>query len=148
MFPITKYLTWIVEDWRREHGEFLFDRIMDNKIDFAGAMSAYALAHPLEFARYDVAGMMHILFGTAQIHLITAFRNGRPLSPFAARIYDLFMLGWYAVLYAFVVWRFRISWLRHPIGQYSILFILYNLMLIGVLAYTTGGGLKRTPFVS
>jgi len=47
-----------------------------------------------------------------------------------------------------VAWRFRISWLRHPIGQYSILFILYNLMLIGVLAYTTGGGLKRAPFVA
>ena len=143
-----KMIEWIVADWRREHGEFIFDRIMDNKIDFAGVMSAYTLAHPLEFARYHVAGMVRILFGTARNHVICAFCNGQPFPPFAARMFNSFMLGWYAILYAAVAWRFQTSWFRHPIGQYSTLFILYNLALIGVLAYTTGGGLKRMPFVA
>lgn len=145
--PDDKVGTWIIEDWRREHGEFIFDRIMDNKIDFAGVMSAYALAHPLIFTRYHLAGMVRILFGTARIHFIWTFHNEKPYPPLVARLYDCFMLVWYAVLYAAVMWRFRISWLRHPGGQYSLLFILYNLALIGVLAYTTGGGLKRMPFL-
>jgi hypothetical protein len=143
-----KLIEWIVADWRLEHGDYIFDRIVDNKIDFAGVMSAYALAHPLEFARYHVGGMARILFGTARIHVIFAFRSGQPFSPLAARMFDLFMLGWYVILYAAVAWRFRTSWFRHPMGQLSLLFILYNLALIGVLAYTTGGGLKRMPFVA
>jgi hypothetical protein len=138
---------WIVADWRREHGDYIFDRIMDNKIDFAGTMSACALAHPLDFARYHIAGMAYIMFGTARTHVIYALRNGQPFPPLVARMYDLFMLGWYAILYAAVAWRFRTSWFKHPVGQYSILFILYNLALIGMLAFTTGGGLKRMPFV-
>jgi len=146
--PDDKVLAWIVKDWRLEHGNNIIDCIMDNKIDFAGTMSAYAFAHPLEFARYHVGGMVRILFGTARTHVIFAFRSGQPFSPPAARMFDLFMLGWYAILYAAVAWRFRTSWFRHPVGQYSILFILYNLALIGVLAYTTGGGLKRMPFVA
>jgi hypothetical protein len=145
--PDDQVLTRIVQDWQREHGEFIFDRIMDNQIDFAGTMSAYALAHPLVFARYHLGGMTRILFGTARTHVIWAFHNQQPYPPLASRMYDWFMLGWYAILYAAVAWRFRISWLRQPLGQYSILFILYNLALIGVLAYTTGGGLKRMPFV-
>ncbi len=142
-----KLIEWIVADWRREHGDYIFDRIMDNKIDFAGTLSSYAFAHPLVFSRYHLAGMVRILFGTARGHVVYSFRNGQPLSLLTGRVYDSFMLGWYAVLYAAVAWRFRISWLRNPISQYSILFILYNLALIGVLAYTTGGGLKRMPFV-
>ena len=145
--PDNKLIDWIVTNWRLEHGDYIFDTIVDNKIDFAGVMSAYALAHPLEFARYHVGGMAHILFGTARTHVVWTFHNERPYPPLASRTYDLFMLGWYAILYAAVAWRFRASWFRHPIGQYSILFILYNLALIGVLAYTTGGGLKRMPFV-
>jgi len=146
--PNDKVLEWITADWRREHKDDIFDRIADNKIDFAGAMSSYALAHPLIFARYHVAGMARILFGTARTHVVFCLRNGQPFPPLVARAFDLFMVGWYAVLYAAVAARFRVSWLRHPVGHYSILFILYNLALIGVLAYTTGGGLKRMPFVA
>ena len=145
--PNSRLIEHIVGDWEREHGESLFDRIMDNKIDFAGVMSAYARAHPLEFARYHLSGMGRILFGTAQTHIVWAFRNGQPFPLPIARGYDWFLLAWYAVLYTEVVWRFRISWFRWPVGQYAILFTLYNLALIGVLAYTTGGGLKRMPFV-
>ncbi len=145
--PDREVLEWIVQDWKREHGEDIFERIEDNKLDFVGVMSGYAIAHPFEFARYHLAGMGRVLFGTARNHIVSVFRNGQSLSPLAGRAYDLFMLAWYAVLYAAVAWRFRVSWLKHPVGQFCLLFILYNLMLIGVLAYTTGGGLKRMPFL-
>jgi hypothetical protein len=146
--PNDQLMKRIGDDWRREHdGEDIFDRIMDNRIDFAGTMSGYARAHPLIFARYHLEGMVRILFGTARMHVIWTFHNGQPLSPSAARTFDLFMLGWYAILYAAVAWRFRISWLRQPVSQYALLFTLYNLALIGVLAFSTGGGLKRTPFL-
>jgi hypothetical protein len=140
-------LDWIRENWWREHGEDIFGPIMDNQIDFAGVMSAYAIAHPFEFARYHVGGMVRILFGTARIHCNVVFPGRNLFSPPVSRIYDAFIVLWYGLLYAVVVWRFRFSWLKQPLGQFSILFILYNLALIGVLAYTTGGGLKRIPFL-
>jgi hypothetical protein len=145
--PNAKLIERIVRDWQREHGESIFEPIMDNKIDFAGTLSACARAHPLDFTRYHVAGMAYVMFGTARTHVICTLRNGRPFQAAAGRMFDGFILVWYAVLYATVLWRFRVAWLRQPMVQYSILFILYNLALIGVLAYTTGGGLKRIPFI-
>ena len=57
------------------------------------------------------------------------------------------MICYYAIFYFVLLFTFRPWAFTFTPVLISWLFVLYNVFLIGILAYTTGGGLKRAPFI-
>lgn len=139
-------LAWIDEGWTLAHsGQHISPLVMDNKFDFKGVAIQYAVQHPATFIKYHILGSLRVLFGTARNHLKVVFQPA--WSPGAWRLFDSAMVGFYLLLYIPLLLSFRPRGLLEPAIGFAWVFILYNTGLIGVLAYATGGGLKRAPFV-
>ena len=146
--PDQEVLTWILKNWAQEHhGEDLFDLVMDNKLDFKGVAIQYALQHPLAFAKYHSLGSLRVLFGTARVLAMECFPACASWTQTAWRFYNLGMICYYAIIYFALLFTFRPRAFTLPPIFISWLFVFYNVLLIGILAYTTGGGLKRAPFI-
>jgi hypothetical protein len=122
----------------------LMGLITDNKIDFKVETKAFIRANPLLFIKYHLLGMPRVLLGTGRAHVAAIFYNNQR-EP--GLIYNAGMMLWYSMLYALVLLLFRFSCLRDFGWWFSFLFSAYNVALIGIFAYTTGGGLKRAPFI-
>jgi 4-amino-4-deoxy-L-arabinose transferase-like glycosyltransferase len=122
----------------------LMGLITDNKIDFKDETKAFIRANPLLFIKYHLLGMPRVLFGSGRAHVAAIFYNNEK-EP--GLFYNAGMMLWYGLLYALVVLLFRFTCLRDLGWWFSFLFCAYNVALIGIFAYTTGGGLKRAPFI-
>jgi 4-amino-4-deoxy-L-arabinose transferase-like glycosyltransferase len=122
----------------------LMGRITDNKIDFKDETKAFIKENPLLFVKYHLLGMPRVLLGTAKSHIGAVFYNNER-EP--GLIYNAGMMLWYSMLYALILLLFRFTCLCDLGWWFSFLFCAYNVFLIGIFAYTTGGGLKRVPFI-
>lgn len=122
----------------------LISLITDNKIDFADETKDFIKSNPLAFIKYHLLGMPRVLLGTGRVHVAAVFYNNER-EP--GGIYNAGIMLWYGVLYAVVLALFRFSSLRDFGWWFCFLFCAYNVALIGIFAYTTGGGLKRVPFI-
>jgi hypothetical protein len=146
--PAHAVLQWIRQHWYREHhGQTIYELIMDNKIDFKNDAIQYVMQNPLTFVKYHILGSIRVLFGTARNHLKTCFTACANWSENAWKLFNLGMISYYFLIYLALLLSFRSLELFDPVISFSWLFIIYNIGLIGVLAYTTGGGLKRAPFI-
>ena len=137
----------VIGEWDRALGVQTMKVIMDNKLDFVDQTRAYLRAHRGAFVKYHVLGMGRVLFGTAREHVAQVFHGGAPLPGAGGRIYDAALVLYTLALYGATLFGFRPRLLRDPACQFAVLFVLYNVALIGIYAYTTGGGLKRAPFI-
>jgi len=134
--------------WSRDHdGENLYKRIMSNHIEFTGVASDYIRTHPVVFVKYHLLGMVRVLMGTARSHIHETLPRTDIWSSRGWSLFNGFMVAYYLSLYAGILATFRLRSLRSEMALVSWGFVCYNLVLIGVLAYTTGGGLKRAPFI-
>lgn len=122
----------------------LMGLITDNKIDFKDETKAFIRENPLLFMKYHLLGMPRVLLGTAKSHIGAVFYNNAREPGMA---YNVGVILWYGTLYALVLVLFRLVCLRDFGWWFSFFFCVYNVALIGIFAYTTGGGLKRAPFI-
>lgn len=129
----------------KKEGVNLGAMIIDNKFDFKENVKMYIQANKLLFIKYHTLGTFRVLFGTAREHVKLAVFAGNPI-PFEVA-YNGFMIAYYALLYGAVILLFRFGYLVDRITLFSVLFVGYNLAMIGIYAYMCGGGLKRTAFV-
>jgi hypothetical protein len=137
----------VIAEWDARLGRRLMAAIMDNRFDFRGEASAYILTHKRIFLESHAKGMLRVLFGTGREHLLQAFLHGKPPPPPVMRAYDIALITYTLAFYTVALFFFRGRSLRKPAVLFSVAFILYTLALIGVQAYTTGGALKRSPFL-
>jgi hypothetical protein len=98
----------------------------------------------LLFIKYHLLGMPRVLLGTGRAHVAAVFFNNQK-EP--GLFFNAGMMLWYAMLYALAAVLFRFTCLRDFGWWFSFFFCAYNVALIGIFAYTTGGGLKRAPFI-
>lgn len=146
--PARQLIGHICKNWAGEHGGgSIYASIMDNKLDFSGVATAYILQHPVLFAKYHLLGMARVLFGTCRAHVAMVFPVSTKWSTAGWSVFNLVLAGFYGLFYLALLLTWRWRSFRHSTIWLSWLFVLYNVALIGVLAYTTGGGLKRAPFV-
>lgn len=123
-----------------------YDLITDNAFHFSGALVDYALENPLTVIWFQVHGAFRLLLGTGRNHVRSVFLQEKSNRDF--RYYDLFMITVYGLLYLAAVATFRpfrflkTDWMLACGG-----IVLYHLALMSLFSWTTGGALKRAPFI-
>jgi hypothetical protein len=146
--PETDILKWVNSEWARDHqGRAILADVYSNRAIPTTAVLRFLRQHPLQFAQYHVLGSLRVLLGTGRMHVKTCFPVAEGWGPHAWRIFNTVMVGYYIALFGLLLLTLRRRSLRQPAVLWAWAFILYNVSLIGALAYTTGGGLKRAPFV-
>lgn len=135
----------VVGEWDERLGRPVMRVIMDNKLDFVDETKAYLRSHPFLFVKYHLLGIPRLLLGAGREHLAQTVYHGR--RPPSMPLYSGFMVAYYLLVYAGVLAGFSRGWLRDPTCRLAILFIAYNIAIMGIYTYSTGGGLKRLPFL-
>jgi hypothetical protein len=137
----------LMKERGREDGVSVHSRIIDNDFDFKDEVKAYLLENPVQFVKYHALGGARVLFGTAREHIQQVFWLGREPPAMFMQGFNGVMILWYLVVYAGLAALFRFEFLTSRSTWFSLLFIGYNIALIGIFAYEVGGGLKRVVFV-
>jgi hypothetical protein len=137
----------VMQEYSEREGQDVMRLVTDNKIDFKQETSAYLREHKTEFIKYHMLGTVRVLLGTAKVHVAEVFFSRKTPSGFIPA-YNIIVLLYYIGVYSLVLFTFQLRpVLKDPVALFSVLFIGYNLCLIGIFAYLTGGGLKRMPFL-
>jgi 4-amino-4-deoxy-L-arabinose transferase-like glycosyltransferase len=132
---------------RDHHHGHVMGLIRDNKLDFTDLAKETILEHPVTFLKFHTLGCFHVLFGTAQEHIRQTYFLGRDMPPPINLILNVLIVGYYFLLYLLIAQGIRFRNIKSPVWILCTLFCLYNIGIIGILAFNTGGGLKRSPFV-
>lgn len=137
----------LMNERSQKDGESIQLRVTDNKFDFQEETREYLRENKLLFIKYHALGAVRVLLGTGREHFKQVFWEGTKPPRWVAQIYDVSVMAYYLGLYAAVLGVAGPLFLKHRLSVLSLLFIGYNMALIGVFAYLVGGGLKRVVFV-
>lgn len=130
-----------------ENGISVHSRVIDNDFDFKDEVKTYLLDNPVLFVKYHALGGLRVLFGTSREHIQQVFWLGREPPAMFMKGFNGLMILWYLALYVGLAILFRFEFLTSRSTLFALLFIGYNIALIGIFAYEVGGGLKRVVFV-